>query len=47
MAACETCNRLPDEIAGKAVSDIPGLLNQLEEVATDFKLWMTPFRCKK
>jgi len=47
MAMCETCNRLPDEIAGKAVSEIPEFVNRLEEVSTDFKLWVTRFRCKK
>jgi len=46
MSACEICNQLPDEIAGKAVSEIPELANRLQEEETDFKRWATKFRCK-
>jgi hypothetical protein len=44
---CDICDRLPDELPGKAVADIPGLAAHLEEMTTDFKLWITPFRCKE
>jgi transposase-like protein len=47
MPECKVCNRWPDEIPGKAVSDVPELASHLEKLTTDFKLWITRFRCKE
>jgi len=45
--SCNFCDQLPDNIPGKAVIDIPELSNRLQEISTDFKLWITRFRCKQ
>jgi len=47
MPKCEICDRLPEEIPGKAVSDISELSSHLEKLTTDFKHWVTRFRCRE
>jgi len=39
------CTELNDRFDGMAVKDIPDLHSNLEEVATDFKSWVTTFKC--
>ncbi len=39
------CTDLSSRYEGKAVKDIPELQSRLEEVATDYKNWVTAFRC--
>ena len=39
------CTNLSNHYTGKAVKDIPELQARLEEVATDYKKWVTTFRC--
>jgi hypothetical protein len=39
------CRKLPDQIVGKRIADIPGLAAHLREISTDYKKWVTPFEC--
>jgi len=46
MNQCSVCTSLPSLICGKAVNEILELVERLEEVGTDFKNWITRFKCK-
>lgn len=47
MTPCNVCNSVPDENPGKAIADLPALAGRVEKVKTDFKLWISIFRCKE
>ena len=41
------CSELPNKYEGKTVADIPELSKNLDEIKTDYKQWVTQFRCNK
>ena len=46
MNSEKACDQLPDEYPGKTLAEIPELRDHVEELSTDFKRWITVFRCK-
>ena len=40
------CDKLPDEIKGKSVEQIPELRRVLEMVSCDPKKWVTIYKCR-
>jgi len=41
------CNDLQKIYEGKAVKDIPDLCKKLEKIATDFKNWVSTYKCPR
>ncbi|BAJ04054.1 hypothetical protein [Shewanella violacea] len=39
------CSELTNKYDGKSVKDIPELQSKLEELDTDYKNWITIFKC--
>ena len=39
------CSELNDKYVGKFVKDIPELQRKLKEIETDYKNWVTTFKC--
>jgi len=43
----DCCSNNESEYQGKTVKEIPELSGKLVELATDFKNWITTFKCTK
>ena len=41
------CNKLKEIYEGKQIKDIPELLGHIEEITTDFKKWLTTYKCTR
>ena len=46
MKECSVCASMPAVIHGKTVAEISEFAGRLSEISTDFKHWVTLFRCE-